>query len=56
MTELKSNNEFDSLEAFFNTRLKDASLEPSNGPWMQIEEELNKQEKQKRKRRFLWFF
>ncbi|HXB40973.1 MAG TPA: porin family protein [Bacteroidia bacterium] len=56
MTDLKSNNEFDSLEAFFHERLKDASFAPPQGPWAQIEEELDLLEKQKRKRRFLWFF
>jgi hypothetical protein len=56
MAGTKSNNEFDSLETFFNSRLKDASLEPSPDTWMQIEEELNKLEKEKRRRRFIWFF
>jgi hypothetical protein len=56
MSSLKSNNEFDSLEAFFNKRFTDASLEPENSTWMKLEEELNKLEKEKRKRRFIWFF
>lgn len=56
MSGLKSHNEFDSLETFFNTRLKDASLEPTDNSWMLIEEELNKLTKEKRRRRFLWFF
>ncbi len=56
MTELKSPNEFDSLEAFFNERLKDASFASPQGPWVQIEAELQQMEKEKRKRRFLWFF
>ncbi|MGZ3865196.1 MAG: outer membrane beta-barrel protein [Bacteroidia bacterium] len=56
MSGLKSHNEFDSLETFFNTRLKDASLEPTDNSWMLIEEELNRLAKEKRRRRFFWFF
>lgn len=56
MSGLRSHNEFDSLETFFNTRLKDASLEPTDNSWMLIEEELNKLAKEKRRRRFFWFF
>ncbi|MGZ3864440.1 MAG: outer membrane beta-barrel protein [Bacteroidia bacterium] len=56
MSGLKSHNEFDSLETFFNSRLKDASLEPTDNSWMLIEEELNRLAKEKRRRRFLWFF
>lgn len=56
MADLKQNNEFDSLEAFFNRSLKNASAEPADNTWMHIEEELNRLEKEKRRRRFLWFF
>lgn len=56
MTEQKSNNEFDSLEAFFHEKLKDGSFAAPPGPWTGIEEELNAMEKEKRRRRFLWFF
>jgi hypothetical protein len=56
MTERRSNNEFDSLESFFHGKLRDASFANEEGPWKQIEAELERMEKEKRKRRFFWFF
>lgn len=54
MSKFNSNNEFDSLEAFFSDKLKDASMQPSDKAWQQIEASLNKNKK--RKRRFIWIF
>src|ERR1700752_2446609 len=54
MSKFNSDNEFDSLEAFFSDRLKDASMQPSDKAWQQIEVSLNKNKK--RKRRFIWIF
>ena len=49
-----SNNEFDSLDAFFGDKLKAASMPPSEKIWQQIEGSLNRD--RKRKRGFLWIF
>ena len=54
MSKPLSNNEFDSLDRFFSDKLKDASLQPPERVWEQIEGSLNKDSK--RKRWVFWLF
>ena len=54
MSKQISNNEFDSLDEFFSDKLKDASMQPPERVWEQIEGSLNNDGK--RKRRFFWLF
>jgi len=54
MSKQISNNGFDSLDEFFNDKLKDASMQPPEKVWQQIEGLLNKDKK--RKRGFIWLF
>jgi hypothetical protein len=53
MSKRASNNEFDSLDEFFSDKLKDASMQPPERIWEQIEGSLKDD---KRKRRFFWLF
>lgn len=52
MSKLGSNNEIDSLDAFFSDKLKDAEMQPSDKVWQQIEGSLNQDKK--RRRGFIW--
>jgi hypothetical protein len=49
-------NESDSLEVFFSKNLGDAAMEPSARLWERIEHTLEQDRKEKRKKRFIWFF
>jgi hypothetical protein len=49
-------NEPDSLEVFFSKNLGEASMEPSAGSWEHIEQTLEQDRKEKRKKRFWLFF
>jgi|GEM_PF-4615262 len=54
MSKVGSNNETDSFEEFFSSRLKNESMQPSEQVWERIEGSLRQDKK--RKRRFIWLF